>query len=205
NPVGFGCDELDVETAEVVGLMLGDGCISRSSVDGEPISTLVMDRDGESSIVADVQQRINRLKSSAEDGRTRREVSVSEGASVLTARVATGSRVVAELLERFAVLDKGSVGKKLTDAAFSLQRAAVAGILRGLFTADGCVYNYGVKSQAVSLDSVSLEMLRQVQLLLLGFGIKSKLYPNRRVGELQTVMPDGKGGTKEYNVQQMHS
>ena len=44
-----------------------------------------------------------------------------------------------------------------------------------------------------------------VELLLLGFGIRAKLYTNRRVGPLTTALPDGKGGTKEYAVQQMHS
>ena len=43
NPVGFGSEELDIEIAEVIGLMLGDGCISRSKSDGEPIATLTMD------------------------------------------------------------------------------------------------------------------------------------------------------------------
>ena len=37
------------------------------------------------------------------------------------------------------------------------------------------------------LDSVSLDLLRQVQLLLLGFGIKAKLYTDRRVGPLTAV------------------
>src|SRR4051812_16637297 len=43
NPVGFGTDELDPGTAEVIGLMIGDGCISRTKKDGEPIATLTMD------------------------------------------------------------------------------------------------------------------------------------------------------------------
>jgi ribonucleoside-diphosphate reductase alpha chain len=44
-----------------------------------------------------------------------------------------------------------------------------------------------------------------VQLLLLGFGIKAKLYTDRRVGPLASLLPDGKGGVKEYPVLQMHS
>ena len=205
NPVGFGTDDLDVETAEVIGLMLGDGCISRTRKDGEPIATLTMDSSLERSIVEEVRDRLNRLKSNAADGRTRREVELGEGGLATVARLATGSRAVAEVFERYAVLDRGSAGKQLRDAAFDLDRRAVAGLLRGLFTADGCVYNYGVKSQSISLDSVSLDLLRQVQLLLLGFGIKAKLYTNRRVGPLAAEMPDGKGGSKTYPVLQTHS
>jgi ribonucleoside-diphosphate reductase alpha chain len=79
-------------------------------------------------------------------------------------------------------------------------------VLRGLFTADGTVADYDEKSQYVSLDSTSRELLRQVQLLLLSFGIKSKLYENRRaLGQSQAMLPDGRGGHREYPVQQMHS
>ncbi len=79
-------------------------------------------------------------------------------------------------------------------------------MLRGLFTADGCVANYGEKSQYVALDSSSIELLGQVQVLLLSFGVKSKIYRNRRIlGQATSLLPDGKGGTREYPVAQMHS
>lgn len=78
------------------------------------------------------------------------------------------------------------------------------GILRGLFTADGTVADYGAKSQYVAIDSSSEELLEQVQVLLLGFGIKAKLYRNRRIGST-ALLPDGRGGTKEYAVEQVHS
>ena len=78
-------------------------------------------------------------------------------------------------------------------------------MLRGLFTADGTVVDSGDKAQYVGLDSTSLELLIQVQRMLLGFGIKSKLYSDRRGGRFTALMPDGKGGTKEYPVQEMHA
>jgi ribonucleoside-diphosphate reductase alpha chain len=74
-----------------------------------------------------------------------------------------------------------------------------------LFTADGTVANYGEKSQHISLDSSSSELLQQVQLLLLAFGIKSKLYRNRRGGAEQTLLPDGRGGSRAYPVKGTHS
>jgi ribonucleoside-diphosphate reductase alpha chain len=205
NPVGFGSDEIDVELAEVIGLMVGDGCVSRSKRDGEPISTLTMDSDLEVSIVAEVRDRLNRYKAEDEDGRGRRSIEVGHGVSATATRLATGSRRIAKMLETYAVLDAGSAAKCLKDSVFNLRRTAVAAILRGLFTADGCVYNYGEKSRSISLDSTSEQLLRQVQLLLLGFGIKSKLYSNRRVGPLVALLPDGHGGSKEYFVQQVHS
>jgi ribonucleoside-diphosphate reductase alpha chain len=70
-------------------------------------------------------------------------------------------------------------------------------VLRGLFTADGTVANYGEKSHYVGLDSTSERLLEQVQVLLLAFGIKSKLYRDRRSSET-TQAPDGRGGLREY-------
>src|SRR4030095_1702932 len=61
------------------------------------------------------------------------------------------------------------------------------------------------KSQYVSLDSSSEDLLRQVQLLLLAFGIKSKLYTNRRGGAAEAILPDGRGGMRSYPVSEMHS
>ena len=64
--------------------------------------------------------------------------------------------------------------------------------------------DYGEKSQYIALDSTSETLLQQVQVLLLGFGLKSKLYRNRRVTD-RALLPDGAGGLTEYTVEQMHS
>ncbi|MGH9677571.1 MAG: LAGLIDADG family homing endonuclease, partial [Candidatus Acidiferrum sp.] len=51
-----------------------------------------------------------------------------------------------------------------------------------------------------------MELLKQTQLLLLSFGIKAKIYQNRRAfGHTTSQLPDGKGGTRHYPVVQVHS
>lgn len=95
--------------------------------------------------------------------------------------------------------------KKFSDQIFNLDLGSQKALLQGLFTADGTVANYGDKSQYISLDSTSLKLLKDVQLMLLGFGIKSKVYENRRAGKLTALLPDGKGGHKEYDVKEMNS
>ncbi len=95
--------------------------------------------------------------------------------------------------------------KYISNRIFSLGLGEQKYILQGLFSSDGTVANYGEKSQYVSLDSTSLQLLKDVQLILLGFGIKSKLYKNRRAGKDKAFLPDGRGGLKEYNVKEMHS
>ena len=206
----FGSQSLDPRFGEYLGLMVGDGCVS-----GDPeIAMLTLSSEEEA-----VARRIHEALSSyrrdhAKDGREARDTEVqriaqpagSAGELRNVLRINTSARSVVNELEKFAVLDQGSKEKRFTDAIFGLDRASIAAMLRGLFTADGTVANYGEKSQYVSLDSVSLPLLQQVQQALFAFGIKAKIYRNRRVaGQTMALLPDGKGGRREYPVDQVHS
>ena len=196
----FGAEQLDWRIAEFLGLALGDGCMSGPK--DMVILTLSPDEDA---VARRVHSSLNSYKKQhAVDGREARDIEINMPQGTL--RIGTSARCVVDPLKRYAVLDQGSKGKRFTDAVHELDRGSIAAILRGLYTADGTVANYGDKSQFISLDSISLELLQQVQLLLLGFGVKSKLYRNRRVaGQTTALLPDGKGGRKEYPVEQIHS
>ena len=106
-----------------------------------------------------------------------------------------------------SILDLSLLGhqKCIPQSIFGAGLGVQKYVLQGLFTADGTVANYGNKSQYVALDSTSLQLLKDTQILLLGFGIKSKLYKNRRAGKEKALLPDGQGGLKEYSVREMHS
>ncbi|MEZ4240012.1 MAG: LAGLIDADG family homing endonuclease [Myxococcota bacterium] len=197
---GAGEVRLDEDIAEYIGLMVGDGCLM-----GEQQTAMLTLAPEEERIADRMHAALDRFrKENAADGRAARDIEVTRPQGVL--RLGTSARCVVELLERYAVLDQGSGGKAFTAAVHSLDRPSQAALLRGLFTADGTVAHYGFKSQYVGLDSTSLELLQQVQLLLLSFGIKGKLYRNRRVaGQTMALLPDGKGGRKEYPVEQIHS
>jgi ribonucleoside-diphosphate reductase alpha chain len=204
---GFGRSSIAPRLAEAIGLAVGDGCLTWASAErGErPMIVLTMHRD-EAAVLEAVVGKLNEQKHlhkavgsvGRNDG-----VHVSYGAT--GSRLAFASRPVIEQLMQYAVLDEGSHGKRLKPAVHGLDRASLAAVLRGLFTADGTVANSGDKSQYVGLDSTSLELLVQVQRLLLAFGIKSQLYEHRRGGKLRQLLPDGKGGMKEYAVREMHS
>lgn len=196
----FGSEKLDARLGEFLGLMAGDGCLM-----GELETAMLTLAPEEYEIAAHVQESLHTYKvEHAADGRACRESGVHQPQTTL--RIGTSSRCVVEELKRFAVLNRGSKAKCFADAVFMLDRESVAAVLRGLFTADGSVANYGQKSQYVALDSTSMPLLRQVQTLLLSFGIKAKLYRNRRAADkLVTKLPDGKGGLKEYPVEQTHS
>ncbi len=203
---GFGSKHLEKGIAFAVGVAIGDGCITNNASGFGPERGLILTMSAdESAILDDVANSLNAEKSrTAIDGRGARTTTVtapSKGGS----RIALSNRSIIETFDRLAVLNEGSSKKALRQEAFSLDKAAIASMLSGLFTADGCVGHYGDKTQYVALDSSSLELLLQVQTLLLGFGIKAKLYENRRGGISASICPDGKGGLKLYPVQEMHS
>ena len=77
------------------------------------------------------------------------------------------------------------------------------GFLQALFTADGQVNDGGDKGCSVRLSSSTLSLLKDVQRLLLNFGIASRIYENRRTGGYR-MLPDGKGGKKAYYCKPQH-
>jgi len=196
----FGAAKVDERLAEFLGLMVGDGCLSGE----QEIATLTL-AASENALAQYVHQRLTAFRQeNAADGRAARDTDVRLTPGTL--RLNTSARCVVDELKRLSVLDGGSENKAFATEAFALDKPSLAAVLRGLFSADGTVANFGDKSQYVSLDSTSLLLLQQTQLLLLAFGIKAKLYRNRRpAGQTMALLPDGKGGRKEYPIQQMHS
>jgi len=88
-------------------------------------------------------------------------------------------------------------------AVFTGSEEIQKGFLQALFTADGQVSDGGDKGCSVRLSASHLPLLKDVQRLLLNFGIASRIYENRRKAGYRQ-MPDGKGGSKEYFHQPQH-
>jgi ribonucleoside-diphosphate reductase alpha chain len=204
---GFGRRTLPVDLALGIGVAVGDGCLTRSNIRGHEREMVILAmHPREAGVLASVAEAVNTQKAALKAvGSVGRNDGVEVTRTATTARLSFGSSPVVELFRHFAVLDEGSAGKRFTSAVFDLDSPALAAALRGLFTADGTVANDGEKSQYVGLDSSSLELLRQVQLLLLSFGIKSKLSEDRRAGGPTAMLPDGRGGMREYAVAPMFS
>ena len=182
---------------QMLGIYLGDGC---GSPNGHRGIQLTMSKETEMPVLETFAEYVSSLEHATHKQRS---------ASVLITKTSGKFTIThAGLISRFSdMLDLTlkSSEKRLSDAMFALPLSAQKYVLQGLFTADGTVADYGEKSQYVALDSTSLRLLKDVQLLLLGFGIKSKLYRNRRAGKDIALLPDGKGGVKQYSVQEMHS
>jgi len=182
---------------QLLGLFLGDGCGDGGT--GRALQ-LTMEKEQEGPILEKVNEYVAMY-----ERQTHKDSPATVVMTATSGRVTITNQIVVEKMRTFLDLSRKSHEKYLSDAIFALPLGAQKYILQGLFTADGTVADYGEKSQYVALDSTSLQLLRDVQLLLLGFGIKSKLYTNRRAGKLTALLPDGHGGHKEYPVREMHS
>ncbi|AKH98210.1 ribonucleoside-diphosphate reductase [Halanaeroarchaeum sulfurireducens] len=92
---------------------------------------------------------------------------------------------------------------QVPDAVMRGSEDMARGFLRALFTADGGVQGTAEKGVSVRLTSTELDLLKDVQRLLLNFGVYSKIYEQRHDSGHQE-MPDGQGGTSTYDRQADH-
>ena len=79
------------------------------------------------------------------------------------------------------VLPVKAINKGVPESIFSAPKETVGGFMQGLFSADGTVRN-SLKSSSdwVALTSKSLKLLKSVQIILLNFGIKSRIFDRSR-------------------------
>jgi ribonucleoside-diphosphate reductase alpha chain len=92
---------------------------------------------------------------------------------------------------------------QVPDPLFQSSEEMARGFLQALFTADGSVQGSKENGRSVRLASSNLGLLKETQQLLLQFGVASRIYEKRRPAHTKE-MPDGKGGTKEYEIQAQH-
>ncbi|MFB6124213.1 MAG: LAGLIDADG family homing endonuclease [Haloferacaceae archaeon] len=99
----------------------------------------------------------------------------------------------------------GLVEDKLSvpDAVMRGSEEMARGFLQALFTADGSVQGNAEKGVSVRLWSSDADLLGDVQRVLLNFGVASKVYENREEAGT-SELPDGRGGTREYETKAQH-
>src|SRR6266850_1660882 len=189
---GFGRRSLATDLALGVGVAAAEGYLTQSVVRGHAQESLVLTTDaGESPILAVVADAVHagRAALQAVGGLGRQAGTGVITRSAATARLMLSEASAVAVFREFAILDEGAASIRFAPAVFELDRPAVAAVLRGLFTADATVADYGEQSRYISLDSTSLELLHQTQLLLLAFGIKARLYEDTRLAEVLPSRP----------------
>ncbi|MDI6706981.1 MAG: adenosylcobalamin-dependent ribonucleoside-diphosphate reductase [Bacillota bacterium] len=105
-----------------------------------------------------------------------------------------------DLAEEYGMLpgDK-KINAKIEKTGYEFHK----GFLRGLFDADGTVIGTQKKGVSIRLWQKDIETLKAVQRMLHRLGIASTIYYNRKAPG-DKLLPDGKGGYKEYKVQAGH-
>lgn len=90
-------------------------------------------------------------------------------------QIRSSSAVVVDFFKKLGVNDSG-FSREIPAAIFNAPKEAVKGFIEGLFSSDGTI-GKGLESRNyVRLNSSSLKLLKQVQMLLLNFGIKSAIF-----------------------------
>ncbi len=111
----------------------------------------------------------------------------------------TYGRLPYEFFTSLGVLPVKATEKRVPESIWRAPREAVIGFLQGLFSADGSVQvNEGKRDCTVRLASSSRGLLEDVQLLLLNFGIVSRIYQRREAQD--RLLPDGRGGKQMYTT-----
>ncbi|WP_050033652.1 intein-containing adenosylcobalamin-dependent ribonucleoside-diphosphate reductase [Halorubrum halophilum] len=184
----------------VLGWMVGDGHLKN----GEERAVLnFYDEDAEvsESFAADVNEVVRDPVGNADY-----EVGVNEIARGDDYRgtQAVEQRIRSARLYEYAE-EAGLVDQKhqVPEAVMRGSEEMARGYLRALFSADGSVQGSSENGRSIRLASSELDLLKQTQQLLLNFGIASRLYRERRPAQSRKL-PDGNGGTKEYDTKAQH-
>ena len=155
--------------AEYVGYLVGDGSVVEASDAEHRLST--------ASVVFGDESEADELGSHFEA--LLDEIGVSEpqvvGMPNGTVQMRVNRTPVVRFLKQLGVRECKAHEKRVPHTIFQAPGHIVAGFLRGLFTADGCVYS-GKTTRYIGLGSTSEQLLREVQQLLLMCGIASRIY-----------------------------
>ncbi len=195
NDIDFG-EEGSFEEGLVLGWIVGDGQIKTSE---ERVTLHFYDKDTEISerFAGYVNDIIREPKGNGDYEVGVQDIKRDEN-SVKEQRVRSAR--LYEITDSYGINENKL---QVPDKVFTSSKDTAKGFLKGLFTADGSVQGSNEKGVSVRLSSSELDLLKEVQQLLLGFGISSKIYEERRK-EGEQELPDGNGGTKNYKIRSQH-
>jgi ribonucleoside-diphosphate reductase alpha chain len=187
---GFG-KEGSLELGRVLGWLVGDGTVK---ADRAVLSFWGEERELAPLLAESVAAVVRPSLNNRNYGQGVVAVAERNEARVQSARLR-------EIAEEYGLVDeKLMVPEPVLRGCEEMQR----GFLQALFTADGHVMNGKSGTRQARLTSISLDLLQDVQRLLLSFGVFSRIYRDRKRGQGRSLLPDGKGGRKEYPVHPWH-
>ena len=182
-----------LEEGQIMGWLVGDGTLKASSA---VLSFFGVEKK---ELAPQFSNMVYRLV----DGMQLLQRDYSTSVKIIKGR--NEARVESRRLLRYMLANGFAPGKKLAvpQKVFSGSEDMQRGFLQALFTADGHTAGNPQKGVSVRLTSIKKSLLRDVQRLLLNFGIPSKIYSERRKRGFREL-PDGKGGKKSYLCSAYH-
>ncbi|TDX99663.1 LAGLIDADG family homing endonuclease [Thiohalophilus thiocyanatoxydans] len=190
-------DEGSKELGMLLGLIAGDGHFTNR---GGGKEAAIVNFWGEDRVLAPAI--VNYVNSLIGDvAMTPRAYHVSPVAVPDRNHVFVRSVILARVLEHYGFTKQTKL--QVPEVVWRGSEECVRGYLRALFQADGTV-NISGKSQSCSirLASSHRKLLQEVQMLLSNFGVFCRIHKRRDAGKRS--LPDGHGGSKEYNCQADH-
>jgi ribonucleoside-diphosphate reductase alpha chain len=185
-----GCGDADL--GKLLGLLTGDGHFTHRGKEqwAAVVNLWGQDRDYAAAIVTYVNALI------ASYAHSRRKYSVSAVAVPERNLVEIRSVLLARVLEQYGFTAQTKL--QVPEIVWRGNEECVKGYLRGLFQADGTVNISGEEATSctVRLASSHPSLLKDVQVLLANFGVFCRVLKRREAGN--RVLPDGKGGHREY-------
>lgn len=118
-----------------------------------------------------------------------------------TRQIFVNSKFVVDYFVKLGITTKRSEFKRVPVSMFTAPKEVVVGFLQGLFSSDGTVGYVKDKSSYVRLTSKSRDLLKDVQLLLLQFGVKSRIYDRSRAERINLfpAYVNADGEVKRYS------
>lgn len=179
-------DKWSQELGEVLGWLIGDGFLYESSKDC---------RIG--FVFSKTEKRLLRYYKRILTKWYKKDIRIRQGQNGCL-YLSYHSKFLIDFFKQIGVGPVKAENKRVPSSLFTAPQDAVSGFLRGIFSADGTVNYVEDKSSYVRLTSKSKEIIKGVQLLLLNFGIVSRVYNRSRAKRLLFPYTTVKGEKKIY-------
>ena len=184
----FGKLHIDKEFALALGWLIGDGHMSKGAQD----VIFYFGEEEKSELLPVFKRYLDRMNGNEVKPRNDKTES----------RLKYSSRIAARFSELGLQPWKASE-KEVPSSVFLMDEESTGHFISALFAADGSVQGNRKKGVSIRLASNSLRLLKQVQILLLQFGVVSKIYEERR-GVHVKMLPDSSRKPKEYVCKAQH-
>lgn len=116
-------------------------------------------------------------------------------------RYVLSSQLLYDVFKQFGIIKETKT--KIPEFIWGANKDTQSAYLSGLYQMDGTVnVSEKYKAGSVELTQINEEYLREIQMLLLNMGVYSTLYIKH--GSRTTVMPDGRGGKREFVCKPAH-